>query len=203
MQLTKTVKITEINRTKEELYFLYWLQELEQIGIVTNIIEQPESMILTKSIDVDVLKKLKTKSITTKRTLLRPWTYGADYVFEINENHIRKYRDVFQIISDLELPMPIFLTSIPNTFYVDVKPEYRNPRQAMSDNKFPINQKMMWDKHSIYVNKIIPNKLFEKTFTPKNVILNEIYQKDTKHGRTGESKLKHTVRTLTEFVSIT
>ena len=61
-------------------------------------------------------------------------------------------------------------------------------------------------KYGHYVQKIKPYDsngkgcLFEKTFTPKEVIDSEIYQVNCKGGLKGSSKLKYKANTLEEYL---
>lgn len=185
--------------TKEERYFKYWLDELINNGYINFYIEQPDPSVLFNGLTISCKKKLKTKIVEVQRNLLQPWTYGCDYVISLNKNSF-KLKKIFQVINNIQLPMPEIISN-PGTAYVDVKPLFRSPKQAMSDNKFPLNQKAMFNTYGIFVNKVIPFKLFENTFTPKKVILEEVYQKNSKHGNKGNSKLRFNVRTIEQYLN--
>jgi hypothetical protein len=184
--------------TTEELYFSYWLDELKDAGLIVSYTYQPPPWTLTIDRRINVINQLKRSAKLIERQLLKPWTYGADFRITFYKEINTKIQNVFQDILCITLPMPYFITHS-NYCYVEIKPVARNPRQAMSDNKFPLNQKAVFDKWQTYVNKCIPDKLFAKTFTPKKVILEEVYKVNCKGGKVGESKLKYKVRTFDEF----
>lgn len=67
--------------------------------------------------------------------------------------------------------------TIKHVSYVDVKGSFTGLHNN-SAITFPIKQKLMWDKHSIYVNKVIPNSgsncLFQESFYPVNYLVDPV-----------------------------
>jgi hypothetical protein len=116
---------------------------------------------------------------------VKPKVYTPDFIFSINDK-------TFQHANNQHLKV-----SPDGLVYVDVKGEYT--KQLTSSITFPDRQAMMWDKHSIYVNKIVPTKLFSKTFVPYSLIKTEVYKKDTKTNKVGDSKFKFKVNTYAEY----
>ena len=57
---------------------------------------------------------------------------------------------------------------------------------------FSINQKWMYSEHGIYIQKVIPQKLFADTFTPKRYLMTD--------GGGQARKIKWDVKSLEEFV---
>ena len=58
----------------------------------------------------------------------------------------------------------------------------------------------MYDKYRIYVQKIVPDTLFQKTFTPDKVILNEVYKVNCRNGKKGGSKLDYLPKSLKQYL---
>ena len=63
----------------------------------------------------------------------------------------------------------VFINVWGDTFYIDVKGEFAG-RTNSTQYTFPIKQKWMYDKYQIYVNKIVPSKLFKQTFEPAKLL---------------------------------
>ena len=93
--------------------------------------------------------------------------------------------------SKVDLYKSPFITDI---FYshisiIEVKPVFD---QNNMTRLFTINQKWMYQLHGVYVQKVVPVKLFEKTFTPKKYLLTD------KSGK--PRKLKYKPTSLEEFL---
>jgi hypothetical protein len=54
--------------------------------------------------------------------------------------------------------------------WIDVKGNYNVKNELRI---FSIIQKVVYDKRGIYVNKVVPAKLFEKTFVPLSIAFNK------------------------------
>ena len=67
---------------------------------------------------------------------------------------------------------------------------------------FPLKQKWLYKDYGIYTNKIVPDKLFESTFTPKKVIDTEVYKRDipNRNIKMGDTKLKYKITTIKEWL---
>jgi hypothetical protein len=99
---------------------------------------------------------------------------------------------------------------------VEIKPEFD---LGGKEARFKIIQKVLLEYKNIYINLINPfdyriktdkatkkktrieNGFFFRTWTPKKVIELEVFKRDCKRGKKGESMLKYQVRTLEEFLS--
>ena len=51
--------------------------------------------------------------------------------------------------------------------WLEIKPKFD---QNNMTRLFKINQKWVFDKHGLFVDLVIPETLFEKTFTPKDYL---------------------------------
>jgi len=134
----------------EELQFYCWLIEAQKAGLLSGIIYQPEKFELSKRVAVKYQKQLKTKSKTVERFLFHPHSFTPDFRFTI--------------LSEILYPYFVDTAYIGNTrVIVDVKGtfnKYGDPKQ------FSINQKWVMEKFGIYIEKIVPVKLFFKTWVP-------------------------------------
>ena len=137
---------TDKMKSEEEKDFYHWLLELKYYGYISEIRYEPESFVLAEDVKIQVIKQLKTKQLIKEKTLLHRHEYTPDFVF----------------VLERPLPVQVFYPG-QGILYVDTKGTFD---RFKSVREFSINQKWMLDKHKIYVNKIIPKKLFKKTFVP-------------------------------------
>jgi len=107
--------------------------------------------------------------------------YTPDFKFRILDRDFANATKDFFIESD-------------GIVYVDTKGEYT--KNLSSSVTFPDRQAMMWDKHSIYVNRVIPvtmktaKGLFNRTFVPKALIPHFTYKVGVNKGKSKLNFLK-------------
>jgi len=133
----------------EEFWVYLWLKAAEEHELVSDINYQPETFLLCPRASVPIRKELKTKTKIVDLFLFRPHQYTADFSFFVSN----KIKHLFVA--------PKFTSE---KVVIDVKGSfnmYGDPKQ------FSINQKWCWDKFGVYVEKIIPEKLFKKSFVPE------------------------------------
>ena len=142
--------MTEINTLKmdsdEERHFYEWLIEAEKAGLVSDIEYPTGSFELAERASVKVKKQLKTKTKIVDKFLFHPHKYTPDFSF-----------------TWLGSNSPFF--TMLGTTWVDVKGTFNghgDPKQ------FSINQKWMFDKFGLYINKVVPVDLFRKSWVPEN-----------------------------------
>ena len=138
--------------SSEEVEFVMWLEEAQDNGFVGSWMYHPNKYEITPKQMATRLVELKTKTKTVEKTLLRPHTYEPDFLIFVNGKrwlHIAKHTKLLK-------------TSV--GCFVDVKGTFDRNK---SNTIFSINQKLMYDKYHIYVNKVVPAKLFRQTFVPK------------------------------------
>jgi hypothetical protein len=204
MNKTKETTIDKIN--DEERYFSYWLDELIEAGYVTKKYEQ-KSYVLTD--EVKAIRSWDTKRgpKSEEFTLIPEHSYTPDFEFVFSD----KSKNLFyhDQLGGYEY-RPFFYCDnwpIPGKCCIDIKGAF--VQQFNSAITFPDRQAMLWQRHQIYVQKVIPfdlsgkkKTLFSLTFTPKKVIEELVYKTD-KQGKwkKGDSKIKWKVKTLEEYVS--
>jgi hypothetical protein len=134
--------------SEEELHFVYWLEDM-------NIPYEyhPEPLILSEPVYTYESKQLKTKTKVVRKTLLRACTYGADFKVRLDDIDMNTYR-VSGWWPDADV----------NYIYIDIKGKFG--ANSQDGAKFSIVQKWTYQRHGIYVNKVIPEDLFNITFCP-------------------------------------
>lgn len=133
--------------SKEELDVYEWLLEAQSLGFIEDIEYQPKSFELFEG-----YKNAKGKY------MIRPHVYTADFHFKFTDDWIR-----FRKANKLK----IFDKFDEKDIYIDVKGSWSIYDDGRSHQ---INTKWMFSKYGIYVWKIVPIKLFEKTWLPKNCV---------------------------------
>lgn len=173
---------TDQFKSDEELYFSWWLDELKEKCIIIRWEYEYLSYLLSPCVKQLVNGKSKT--------LLQEHSYTPDFHIIWNVNYTDKL--------GLRLQKEDMLGSL-----VDVKGGYSN---NFNDMRFPLNQKWLYYKYGLYVNKIIPVSgfrinskkqkvlkkcLFSETFTPKKYLLTA----------TGKQRVIHwKVKTIEQFL---
>ena len=175
----------------EEAYVSWFLDELVEGGYVKEYVSQPPATVLSIKKRYRWVKRLKTKEKDMYGTLLQEHVYTPDFKVLWRKGIGVFYKDIIDIGSDKDAPFCVkrFVWGDGDTSIWEVKPLFdRNNMTRL----FTINQKWMYDKYGIYVQKIIPQKLFEATFTPKKYLLTDMGKQ--------KRKLTFAPRTLEEYV---
>jgi hypothetical protein len=137
-------------QSDEEWFFYNWLVEARKHNLVSCIEYQPKKYELSERAAVTYEKKMKTKKKYVEKFLFHPHSYTPDFEFIVHpllENFFvrSRYMQECEVI-------------------VDVKGSFNR----YSDQKqFAINQKWVYAKYGVYIEKIVPEKLFKKTWCPK------------------------------------
>ena len=142
--------------SQEEIEFKMWLDEAIKAGLVCdNPIYQPEAYELSIKQTRTELKQLKTKVKKVEKHLLHPHKYTADFLIKLTYKGEKK--------------IPLTADTM-GSAVIDVKGSFN---QFSGDREFSINQKWLFDKHGVYVNKVVPEKLFKATWCPQAARLTE------------------------------
>lgn len=126
----------------EEVEFYMWLEEAHEAKIIDAFGYKPDRFLLIEGANHFVEKQLKTKTNIVERQLLKPHTYQPDFVFCPYEIFWTKFNT--SLIKFEDKP----------DIYCDIKGTF-NRGQFDSDFTFRINQKLMYAKFKIYVNKVV------------------------------------------------
>lgn len=134
--------------SKEELDVFEWILEAKKFGFVEEYEYQPKSFELFSG-----FKNEKGKFI------VRPHVYTADFKVKFTNEWVE-----FRKLNKIKIFDKIDEINV----YMDIKGSWSIYDDGRS---FQINSKWVLDKFGIYVWKVIPIKLFEKTWLPENCIL--------------------------------
>jgi hypothetical protein len=139
--------------SKEEIDFAKWIEEADKAGFIKEYEYQPESFLLVPRKTIPATVQLKTKVKIIEKFFLNPLTYQADWKIEFNESFNRKFPD-HGLIGFQD-----------NIYTIDIKGGY-NYQDAY--RRLSIYQKLVYDRYGIFVNMVIPEKFFQKTFCPQS-----------------------------------
>lgn len=152
--------------SSEEIAMLQWLWELKEKNYV-QLIDRCYSFKLSDAVKIDYKEKkqLKTKSkeVIKQLDVLREHVYTPEFRVEWGNSFLLKSKENPNgLFYNRDIDRGSLIT------YFEVKPKFD---QNNMSRLFKINQKWMYDKHGIFVNLVIPEKLFKETFTPKEYLL--------------------------------
>lgn len=176
----------------EELYFSWYLCELIDNGFIDCYRYQPKTYELSGNKSYKTIKPLKTKLKEEEHTILQPHSYTPDYAIYWRPEAIGVFCKGLSESVTYDQKDAFFWVNMRvsgNYSLIDVKPMF--DMQNMT-RQFIINQKWLYDKHNIYCQKVIPEHLFKKTFTP------ERFLKTNKSGK--DRKLDFKPRSLREYL---
>jgi len=154
-----------------EMHFYWWCEELQEKGFIKSIELQPEAFKLSDKKEVLYrLKMIKVEDKILSKPIINAHEYTPDvkitwdrrksldkFIFSFNSPFINFGKERIDLIKCCHKGIT----------YIELKPEYD---QNNMTRLAVLNQKWVLDKMDIFVNIIIPEKLFEKTFTPKRYI---------------------------------
>ena len=147
--------------SKEEIYFSWYLDELFEAGYIDEYCRQPEPFSLFDPVKYNWIKPLKTKKKEMTTTLMRAHSYRADFqIFWLFNNAKGLFFDINKLTAG-----PFFAKY--GISFIDVKPSFD---QHNMTRLFHINQKWVHQRFGVYVQKIVPQKLFKATFTPNRYL---------------------------------
>lgn len=183
-------KKTQINSI--ELYFEWWLKEMISAGYIARFHREPETLIAGQTIEYGRIKRFKKKDKEIEKFNLFPevkytydyiiiWNDTAEYLFyeEVNKEKVFQFGKPLFVASRVNLLQQEEIVS-----YVDVKPTANAAfgGKVSSSISFPLKQRMCWENHRIYINKVIPRPmsgagykvaLFVKSFVPQRYLLTD------------------------------
>lgn len=188
--------------SEHEYWFELYLRELFQKGIILKYRYQPKSLLLLEPVKTTYLQVMKTKTKLMESHLLAHVTYTMDFSIIWNP----KAFFLFSILNEEPNFTKAFIAQKWNNkivSFIDIKsPGYAIAIDA-SMVKFPILQKIVYDKKGMYINKTIlfdennpkyKPHLFTNTFTPFKYAF-----RNRKNGK-GFLKCNCKVKTIDEYL---
>lgn len=189
-------KIVTLEVSDEEKYFAAWLDEAMKEELVEGYTHQPIPFKLSPEIAFPEKKGKKE----IKNLLLNDHEYKADFKIHWGQKAFdiklvkfigdNEAEGLFECQMFKEKPISV----------VDVKGSFG---QNKNDQRFPLNQKWVYDKYKIYVQKIVPfgsgamkKCLFHKTWTP-----NAYAFRNRRDGKGHLTVYVDTVRMIDEYLN--
>ncbi len=141
--------------SREELEFYYWLLILQYYGMISGFVYHPQSFELAakQTYTVEVRNRRGVKQV--EKHLLNNCEYTPDFKVVPGNGF-----DTLKIG---------WHTGADGNYWIDVKGNFSIHNDA---RYFSVMQKWMYCKFDIYINKVIPQDLFKKTFVPRKAAFN-------------------------------
>ena len=146
----ETIEIDSI----EEYQTYCWIIEAKDLGIVKDYVYQPESFMLTEKFTyIPLYNNPKQK----EKHLLADHVYTADFKILFDQKYGEQLSREFKLSNNCIKDGNIEV-------WIDVKGGFmRND----SGRSFSINQKLVYDKHKIFVQKFVPRDAFKTLGCPE------------------------------------
>lgn len=152
----------------EEKYFAAWVEDAKKFGLIQYDKYQPKPFPLSPKIEY--ISRYKKNGEPVMKHLMFGHEYQADWMIVWTD----KATEIGLVTDMMRSPMsPGLLLGYEYKglirSVIDVKGGFQQ------NDRFPLNQKWVYDKHNIYVNKVIPfsarkinSCLFSMTWTPQS-----------------------------------
>jgi len=183
----------------EEVYVSWYLEALKTNGFIDEVVYHPSPIVLFPAVSIQYNLHSPKRDKVRNFNLIHDKTYTMDFVVTWKSGlgmfHIPIDEEYMKNASFNSNPrnIPFFshLTNGKFISYIDVKGT-GSPHGNKSDMIFSIIQKIVYDKFHIFINKVVPQKLFSETFSPDRYFFTD---KSTK-----PRKINFPTRTLHEFI---
>lgn len=156
------------NASKEEKHFEFYLKELLKENIILSYKRADTYSVNNKDLIITWLEekplKTKVKQIPKKLDVIVKKVYTPDFEIVWNFDNENCFKFV-NVLNKYKKPNH-FICNEYQSSLIEIKPEYDEYNMT---RLFKTNQAVMWDKHNLFINLIIPETLFKNTFTPNNV----------------------------------
>lgn len=176
--------------SSEELYFLWYLRELKNLGYIKGF-RRAETYTLSEVVSkkyIKPMKKIEDKYLN--QTLVRSHVFTPDYVIWWEKESVGVLATDLEDIFDYHKTAFICQREHREFFsIVEIKGGYdKNNMERLAK----VNIKWLHSKRGIFVNLCKVPKVFEKTFTPTRYLLTNKTMK--------ERNLKYNPRSLEDFI---
>jgi len=140
----------------DELAFHFWCVEAKNAGHIRDWRYQSPTFPLSEKRTRTVEKRMKTKTKTVERVVLRKHSYTPDFTIIGPRGNICTLPEFAEINHS---PYP--------DHYIDVKPKFE-PHHARTE-VFRINQKWVASKYDVLVNSVVPSEFFSRAWVPEKI----------------------------------
>lgn len=135
--------------SQEECDFIQWCSEATQLSIINDYEYQPEPFMLFDAVSYETLNG-------KKRSLLQKHQYSPDFIVTFNPQISQTLSNAFKLSHDQFLQSEVKV-------YLDVKGVFQ---RNGSGRAFSLNQKWVYQKFGIYVQKLVPCEFFKDCGCP-------------------------------------
>jgi len=184
--------------SSEEKWFSFYISELIDSGFLLEANYQPKSITLLEDVHVHAYHTHKNHNELVQVKLLSGMVYTMDWellwsekahgIFTWREGGV--YHKGFYPYRKGHQFIPFY--SVDRVSLVDIKGQVIG-RSNTSAITFPIKQKALM-RDGVFIQKVVmtldAKGLFARTFTPRQVVIDEVYKVNTKKNVVGDSKLK-------------
>ena len=176
--------------SKEELYFKWFVEELLAYEVITGYKYHPKPFPLSTALNYDVHNKQKPANKPREFSLMQSHEYTADFILfwtpklrgllwePVSAIHYENVK-YFPFLANYKKELNVYYSVI------DIKGTFVGLHNTTAVT-FPLNQKWVWSKYNIYVNKVVThpritkqgknipsNALFLTTFVPERFLLTD------------------------------
>ena len=163
--------------------------ELRTLGYVEEIDFQPSSIEIIPKKKISYVKRLKTKSNVVSKTLLYSLSYTPDFMWRWTEKAKGIfYEDIDSVLDNKDVPFLANRLGGSSLSIVDTKAAYDRNH---SNRAFSVTQKALYEMQGVYVQMIVPDKMFKKTFVPGRYLWTD--------KKTQLRKINFKFKTISEF----
>ena len=180
--------------SNEELWMQYYFEELEEAGIIKKVIYQPEPIILSEKVTINIHKQLKTKVKNEVKTLIPSHIYTPDFYIEWSDKN-KFHNDISDDYFDKK---PLWY-SFMNKSLFEIKGNWdnNNMTRQFTTRTLP----WVWEKYQIYINLVKVPDIFKLTFIPKKILSEFYYKRNTKKNKIGDKKYNWTYKSLEDYLN--
>lgn len=140
--------------SKEECDFICWCSEAAQFKIIQDYEYQPQSIMLSEQVSYQDFKN-------RTRMLFREHIYSPDFIIRMAPGHFEALDKQFKIPYD-KMNLESF------QIYLDIKGTFQRNDGGRA---FSINQKWVFQKTGIYVQKLVPKQFFQVCGCPQRCFM--------------------------------
>lgn len=177
----------ETKENPDEMYFTWYLDELQEYGYIESYEREPETInVLPAYVHTREKHFVNKENESEEFNLLQPITYTYDFRVIWDQSAKNIFTEPFNKDKPFKFGEPTFIShyikmqdEVKLVSYVDVKPHVSAASfgggKLASYYTFPFIQKFLMSNMGLYINKAIPKNqgkygvntcLFAKTFTP-------------------------------------
>ena len=154
----------------EEVMFVMWLEEAEKAGVIESWLYHCETYTLSNPVKYNTTKQLKTKVKIEEKHLINGCEYTPDFKFIVDKKYFNLFKSFgFKVLND---------DSEKYVITVDVKGMFD---RHGGTREFEVKRKWLHQTNGIYVHKIVPEKLFKKSFVPD--LVRKVFGPKTSRGK--------------------